>query len=160
MSATATTNPIDPKLKTKILDFLATWKTGSLATLTENGAPQSCNIMYVHDQDLNLYFVSGTQSAHSQAVERDPRSAITIYAHVNSALKNHGLQIQGTTRLVSDEEEYKTVLNLYAKKMAQPLVRPIIKQLMKTQPFYAFTPTWIRFCDSRVKFGFKEEHTF
>ncbi|WP_200761109.1 pyridoxamine 5'-phosphate oxidase family protein [Poriferisphaera corsica] len=155
-----TTNSIDPALKTKITDFLAAWKTGSLATLTPDGSPQSCNIMYVHDDDLNLYWISGTQSAHSVAIESDPRSAITIYAHVNSALKNHGLQIRGTSRLITDADEYKTVLNLYAKKMAQPLARPIIKQLMKTQPFYAFTPTWIRFCDSRVKFGFKEEHTF
>ncbi|MCG8523502.1 MAG: pyridoxamine 5'-phosphate oxidase family protein, partial [Pseudomonadales bacterium] len=134
--------------------------TGSLATIAEDGSPLVCNIMYVHDENLNLYFVSGTQSAHSQAVERDSRSAITIYAHVDSALKNHGLQIRGTTRLITNEDEYKTILNIYTKKMAQPLVRPIIKQLMKTQPFYAFTPTWIRFCDSRMKFGFKEEHTF
>ena len=153
-------NPIDPALKTKIADFLATWKTGSLATIAEDGAPQSCNIMYVHDDALNLYWVSGTQSSHSMAIESDPRCSITIYAHVKSSLKNHGLQIRGEARLVTDEDEYKTILNLYAKKMAQPLVRPIIKQLMKSQPFYAFTPTWIRFCDSRVKFGFKEEHTF
>ncbi|WP_432800177.1 pyridoxamine 5'-phosphate oxidase family protein [Poriferisphaera sp. WC338] len=152
----------DPEtiLSQSIPQFLSHWKTAGLATVNADNQPLACNIMFVPDDNLNLYWISGTQSAHSLAIDHNPHVALSIYAHVDSALQNHGLQLQGTASLITDQGKYKTILDIYAKKFAMPLARPLIKQAMKTQPFYQFKPTWLRWIDNRVKFGFKLEHAF
>lgn len=78
---------------TKILDqgFLM-----SLATIDQGGL-WVADLIYVHDNEMNLYWLSQTNARHSKAIIKNPEVAATITISNNPGEENIGLQIEGAT---------------------------------------------------------------
>jgi hypothetical protein len=66
------------------------------------------------------------------------------------------LQIEGRTGIVTEDATRLEILNAYRHKFDLPAdFDPIIA----TSRLYILTPTWIRWLDNSVKFGYKAEIT-
>jgi len=74
----------------------------SLATLDESGLWVS-DVIFVHDNNLNLYWLSRIDTRHSQAILKEPRVAATITISNRSKEPNEGLQISGIAEKVEGD---------------------------------------------------------
>lgn len=74
----------------------------SLATVDESG-PWVSDVIYVHDDKLNLYWLSKMITRHSKAIEKNPKVAATITVWQKQGDKNVGLQIEGVANKVEGD---------------------------------------------------------
>jgi len=149
----------DAQIITEVTAFLGTWRTMSLATVDAQGHAHAANIQFVPDDALNLYFVSGLASAHSQHIVLDPIVAATIYAHTDEHTQIHGVQLHGRCAQVSDEAEKAKAWDLYVDRFDFIQGNAMFEKHLRSEPFFKVTPTWLRWIDNRRSFGFKMEIT-
>ena len=142
-------------LDQQIAAFLAVCRTASLATVSEAGHPYAANVQFVADAGWRLYWVSKPEAAHSKHLDAKPQAAVTIYAHQDAPDLIHGLQLHGTAAPVPPEER-EAVLALYQAKYPFTAEPPYADAIARQQ-LYRFTPSWLRWIDNRVHFGFKVE---
>ena len=132
---------------------LQTVSTMSLATVGEDGRPHSANLYFAPDQHLNLYFVSDPGSMHSRHVAARPDVSGTVYPAVKMWQQIRGVQFHGVCELV-DESEWDAVWGVYLEKF--PHIAEV-EGMVRSQRFYVVRPSWLRWIDNAVKFGFKVE---
>ncbi len=72
----------------------------SIATVDENG-PWVSDVVYVNDDDFNIYWLSQESTRHSNAILKNPKVAATITLSNVGGTPNIGLQIQGTAEKVN-----------------------------------------------------------
>jgi len=140
-----------------ILAFLASQSTLSLATVDDSGHPQAAPLFYVSNDALNLYWLSSPTSRHSVNLATQPRVAVTIYPAVWAWADIRGLQVEGSAHSVIDAAERERILTLYRAKFALP---PAFDAQITASTLYRLTPTWIRWLDNSVRFGYKLEIHF
>jgi uncharacterized protein YhbP (UPF0306 family) len=147
----------DPDILATISAFLGQWRTASLATVDDDGRPHAANVCYVHQRDpLVIYFVSSPDSAHSRHIGRDGQAAMTIYAETADPMQIHGLQCHGMCARIDNVEARRRAWELYLGRFPFAAA-PALRQRIDAEAFYQFTPTWLRWIDNRVRFGFKVE---
>lgn len=90
----------------------------ALATKDPKGNPWICNVYFVHDEDLNMYFFSEPRTNHSQHVEHNPNVAFTVAWHDDQNLADRkAIQAQGVCRRVNNWIEVGKKLILISKKI-------------------------------------------
>jgi uncharacterized protein YhbP (UPF0306 family) len=136
--------------------FLESQSTLALATLDAAGHPQIAPLFYVSDEALNLYWLSSSTSRHSVNLTANEHVAATIYPDVWKWTDIRGLQIEGQAQAVTDDELRTYMLNAYRQKFTLPAEFELI---ITNSTLYVLTPTWIRWLDNSVKFGYKAEIT-
>lgn len=136
--------------------FLEAQSTLALATIDANGHPQAAPLFYVSDDDLNLYWLSSTSSRHSVNLAAQEYVAAAIYPAVWSWTEIRGLQIEGTTGIVIDPAQRAIILDRYQRKFNLP---PQLNAVIAQSTLYHLRPTWIRWLDNTVQFGYKAEIT-
>lgn len=75
----------------------------SLATV-DDGGPWVSDVIYVHDDQLNIWWISMPQTRHSKAILADARVAATITVSTELGEPNLGLQISGTAERVEGDD--------------------------------------------------------
>lgn len=82
----------------------------SLATCTNN-RPWVCEVHFVYDNDLNLYWRSLPDRRHSQEIAANPNVAGNIVEQHGEGMKPRGLYFEGKaehlSNLTADSPEYK-----------------------------------------------------
>lgn len=141
------------ELKSSLEDLLAL-TTMTLATVGKDGESHAAAVYFAVDKSINLYYFSETSSQHALDGDQEPRAAVTIQAEVAGWQQIHGLQMRGTVRAVESKREWQAAWQLYREKF--PFVIDL-KDMIKTNQLYAFTPVWIRLVDNRRRFGYKQE---
>ena len=153
--------PPDFDLLITVRQFLDQTRTASLATVDDAGRPHAANVQFARDEgdSLDLLWVSSPRSTHSSHIEKRQQVALTIYAHDDAAANIHGLQLHGTATAVPEHEGLVTCWEPYTQKYPVVLEMVQIREMLEqgTQLFYRFTPTWLRWIDNRVHFGWKVE---
>ena len=134
-------------------EFLGSHSTMSLATVDEAGLPHAANVYFAPDEQLGLYFVSHPGSAHSRHIERHSHVAATVYEPVTMWQRIRGVQLHGHAALI-DPGEFAMVWKTYLDKF--PHIGEI-ESTVRAQQFYVIRPTWFRWIDNAVKFGFRVE---
>lgn len=87
-------------LKKEIDDYLKTQRLMSVATYDKT--PWIANVYYVHDKDLNLYFLSKNWREHCLAIEKNDNVAVAIADSSQPIYKpQKGLQIWGKAKSVN-----------------------------------------------------------
>lgn len=86
----------------------------SLATLDEGGLWAS-DLIFVHDDQLNLFWLSEIQTRHSQAILKNTKVAATISLSHEGGQSNIGLQIEGVVEKMSGEH-YELTTKLWVKR--------------------------------------------
>ncbi len=150
--------PDPPTLDEQIAVFLATCRTAALATVADDGSPHAANLQYVHDDRLNLFWVSSPGSAHSRHLAARPAAALAIYAHTDDPPNIHGLQVHGhAAPLAPNTDVHHHTLKLYLKKFTFVANNEKLKAAVTAQTLYKLTPTRLRYIDNRRGFGWKHE---
>jgi uncharacterized protein YhbP (UPF0306 family) len=137
--------------------FLETQSTLALATIGADGHPQIAPLFYVSDEALNLYWLSSSASRHSLNLMAREKVAATIYPVAWHWTEIRGLQIEGVAYPVDDASTRQDMLNRYYQKFDLP---PGFETIIADSVLYALKPTWIRWLDNSVRFGYKSEIPF
>lgn len=74
----------------------------TLAT-SMNGQSWCCDMIFVWDQDFNLYWLSSPESRHSKEIEQNPKVSATVTL-VDQQGKGRSLQIEGTCNVINDDK--------------------------------------------------------
>ena len=135
-------------LKLEIDTYLRTQKLMSVATYGKS--PWIANVYYVHDSDLNLYFLSKTWREHCQALDENIQVAVAIAdSHQPIYKPQKGLQISGTAKQVNIISRLEWMFKMWNKLISEgkgeKLTDP--KKLLDagTSAIYKITPNRIKF---------------
>jgi uncharacterized protein YhbP (UPF0306 family) len=134
--------------------FLDTQSTLALATVNAEGQPEAAPIFYVSDDRLNLYWLSATHVRHSVNLAANNRVSAAVYPAVWQWNDISGVQMEGIASMVQDERVREQILLLYLRKFQLP---PTFDAAITASSLYVLRPTWIRWVDNSVKFGYKVE---
>lgn len=81
-------------LKLRVKEVLERGHLMSLGTL-DGGGVWVADVIYIHDDGLNLYWMSDPQTRHSKAISQNNSVAGTITVSNKSQEKNLGIQFSG-----------------------------------------------------------------
>ena len=104
-------------VKTKIQGLLAGPQLASFATVTEEGRPWVRYVVVVADGAFNLRFATYLESRKVAHIEKNPSVHLTIGGSMES--EGPYLQIEGTARVTTDQEERNACWNEMLAKYFQ-----------------------------------------
>lgn len=140
----------------KAAAFLKTVRTASLATTDTCSLPHAANIQFFSDDDCCLYFLSSEKSLHARHVAQQHLVAVSVYDHDDRPQMIRGVQMHGRCIAVVSQMRREMLLSLYGAKF--PIATdPSFIQIVNRQTLFEIQPTWVRWIDNRVQFGFKLE---
>ena len=130
-----------------------------LATIGEDGRPQTAPVFYAETADLDLVFISEIKTDHARNIVRDPRVAGSIAADGQDWATIQGLQFEGTCIRLSGQEALAAA-EIYAARY--PFIREnkILKLALSKIHYFRVHPAWLRLVDNTQGFGYKQEHHF
>lgn len=91
----------------------------SLATCAGN-KPWVCEVHFVYDEDLNLYFRSKASRRHSQEIAANPQVAGNIVEQHGPTDKPRGVYFEGTAEQLSGIAEDSPVVGIFRERLAIP----------------------------------------
>ncbi len=136
--------------------FLKKHSSLVIATVNHEAWPQAVSLFYASDENLNLYWVSGEKSRHSQNLERVSRVAVAIHHETWDWRDIHGVQLEGQAMRLLDPDETDRAWALFRDKF--PFTVEFTDQIVRSA-FYLLRPKWIRLIDNSKYFGHREEFT-
>lgn len=125
----------------------------SLGTFDENG-PWVADVIYVFDDDLNLYWLSDTSTRHSKALLKNPKVATTITLSNKQGEDNIGLQLEGIAQKV-EGEIFELAVKHRLKRKKKPPTRGE-KFLDEGESWYLLKPSKIELI-YEPKWGFNKK---
>lgn len=134
--------------------FLNKHSTMTLATLGPDGHPLAASLFFASDQALRIYWVSGTQSRHSRALQRQPWAALTVHSETWSWAEIVGVQLEGHVVVLPAGSAWQAAWERYLTKF--PFAQEFQAEVSRSN-FYELTPRWVRLIDNAQGFGHKEE---
>jgi uncharacterized protein YhbP (UPF0306 family) len=99
----------------KVLDYLASEKTMTLATATPGGAPYATTFLYVNDGPT-VYFWSRQTTTTSRHIEQNPAVAFTIDSYSDDLRHVRGLQGTGECSVILSGREIARVAALFGER--------------------------------------------
>ena len=124
----------------------------SLGTLDGGGVWVS-DVIYIHDDAFNLYWLSDSETRHSRAIQGNAKIAATITVSNNPGEENVGLQIEGIAeRLEGNNLALATQHRLKRKK--NPSTRD--GEVEEGESWYRLRPTKIEIIYEPL-FGFDKK---
>ncbi len=147
-------------LKQEIYEYLKTQRLMAVATYGET--PWIANVYYVHDEELNLYFLSKKNKEHCLAIDKNDQVAVAI-ADSHQPLKppQVGVQLYGTAKKVNLLDQVGWMFQMWNK-----LIAPDADEFLENpQQFldaglasiYRITPKKIKFFNTGM--AEKSQHT-
>ena len=138
--------------------------TLTLATVDPQGSPCAAAVYFVHDEKLNIYFLSARTTVHGANMLARPRVAATAQDEHQEWKSLCGLQLKGESLPVG-ALEFPRAARLYNRKY--PFVdllkasddKTALAKAMAATTIWKIVPDWIRLIDSARGFGFKQELT-
>lgn len=128
--------------------------TLALATCGADGGPRSAPLFYVADDGLRLYWFSSSSSEHSRNLKKNPSAAVTIFRPTEKWREIRGVQMRGTVSVVTDPARRRSIAGEYAGRFR---LGSAIRAGMSRSSLFEFRPSWARYIDNRVRFGYKFE---
>lgn len=101
--------------QTAIVRYLDRARIMQLATAS-NGKPWCASLFFAHDNLHNLYWISQADTRHSQELAQNAQVAGAIVLPQSYGDAVHGLQFEGTARVIEDPDELRTLAQAYAER--------------------------------------------
>ncbi len=125
----------------------------SLCIVDEQG-PWVADVIYIADEDFNLYWMSTTKRRHSEAIDGGhDQVAATITVTQSADQPDEGLQISGVAKRL--EKPSANLLKQWMKKMGKLYV-PGMGLLLDDHAWYQLTPDRIELI-YQEKFGYDRQ---
>ncbi len=138
-------------IKDSIKEVLKKGYLMSLATVDDSGV-WVCDVIYIFDEDLNIYWMSKDFRRHSKAVEKNTNVAGTITVSTIQE-DNLGIQFSGTAQKIT-EVRYDLAESFY-KKLGEPVPKET-DDYLKGHIWYQLKPQKIELIDEKL-FGFEKQ---
>lgn len=81
----------------------------TLATVTPGGRPWNSPVFAVHDEQLNIYWISDREGRHSRNIRANGHVFIVIYDSTVPEGEGEGVYIQATAYELTDPEEIRRI---------------------------------------------------
>jgi uncharacterized protein YhbP (UPF0306 family) len=119
--------------------------------------PRSCALWYVHDTDLNFYYLSEEKTHHGSALKNGGKVSFTINEDNQNWMAIKGIQGTGYANIIS-ENQYEKIWEWYTRKFEFVTKQFFnLDEALKVVKIWKVIPNWLRYIDNSIKFGFKEE---
>lgn len=102
-------------VESTIRDYIKNVLHMSLGTCVDN-KPWVCEVHFVYDDDLNLYFVSDVNRRHSQEIAKNSYVSGTIHESHTLDMKPRGLYYEGTAEVMSNVTDDSPVFQLFVAR--------------------------------------------
>lgn len=135
----------DVDLRKLIDEILSDSREMVLATCANN-IPWSAVLVFGHDKDFNLYWISFENTRHSQEIEKNPSVAATVTKEPTGDGQDKGLQIQGQARKLKEEEILGAAREYFAKRGTPKMPETLedVNTLAEGRSWYVLKPTKIK----------------
>lgn len=141
-------------IKKRILEVLKTTHLMSLATNDQNG-PWVADVVFVHDKDLNIYWMSDPNTRHSKAISLNKVVAGTITYSTKSKELNFGIQFEGKAEKLEGIQINLLTKHLAKRSRSRPTPSQVL-EILNNKSWYKLTPTKIYLIDEE-NFGFNRQ---
>ncbi len=138
----------------RALEFLRARSVASLATQGPDG-PWSAAVFFA-SRGFTLYFLSSPKTRHCGNLAREPRVAVTIQEDQPDWRKIKGVQLEGTARELSGEEEARARA-LFLEKFPLRDAPPEIAAALARVRWFEIAPRRVFFVDNAQGFGHRDE---
>ncbi len=139
-------------LRARVLEVLEKGYLMSLGSVDEGGV-WVCDLLYVFDDTLKIYWTSSPRVRHSVAIEANSKVAGTITSN-SPKEDNFGIQFEGIARKLDDLRP-DLLVKMFLKR--KKIVPADIAEAMKGRSWYELTPTKIELIDEK-NFGYKKQN--
>ena len=102
----------------KVIDYLASEKTMTLATATPGGVPYATTFLYVNDGPT-IYFWSRATTTTARHIEQNPMVAFTIDTYSDDLRRVRGLQGTGECSVLLSGREIARVADLFGQRFPE-----------------------------------------
>ncbi len=99
----------------KVIVYLASEKTMTLATATPGGVPHATTLLYVNDGPT-IYFWSRSNTTVARHIEQNPLVAFTIDTYADDLRHVRGVQGNGACSVILSEVEIARVADLFGQR--------------------------------------------
>ncbi len=144
----------------KILDNCTYMAVG---TSTKRGIPWVAPVLFVYDNDFNIYFLSAVDALHSKNILENADVAVSIFDSRQEIGVSEGIQARGKASLV-EKDDIENAITLYCKKVfpesdMEPTKRYVPENHLGTAEFRFFriklTAAYVTGEDRRVEVGLR-----
>ena len=125
----------------------------SLATI-DDGGPWVSDVIYVHREPLEIFWMSDSNTRHSRAIHKDARVAATITIGDGKGGANIGLQISGIAEKI--EGDILEVATKHRAKRGKPHPTKEGEILEDSESWYRLKPTKLELI-YEPHFGFEKK---
>lgn len=124
-------------------------RLGVLSTISATGTPQSAFIYYAFDEDLNIYFITRTESRKYINIKNNPNVAFVV----GTETPPQTLQIEGTASVLERPEDFSFLFSDLVKMTVERHFVPPITQMTNSGDvfFMKITPTWVRLGNFEIR---------
>ena len=138
-------------------------------SINDEKGPWTAPVLYVADEDLNLYFLSSSSTRHIASLPEDGGIAASIYSDYNGNwLAICGVQMEADISQVSDADRAAAAARYFQRF---PEVKALIDNPANEQEkrigaafgkshFFRLTPTFLRFINNADGFSSRNEWHF
>ena len=141
----------DKELRPLILNVLTKGYLMSLATL-DNGGIWVSDLIYIYDDDLNIYWMSDPEARHSKALIKNSKVAGTITVS-GQGENNLGIQFEGIAEKI-DGTRFDLAKKHFAKR--KKLVPKKEDDILQGDSWYILKPKKIELINEKL-FGFEKK---
>lgn len=131
--------------KEKVYEFINKHAIAILSTVSSDNTPSAAVVYVIPDKELNLYFLTESDTEKSRNIESNNKAAITLIDQANLI----EIQTKGTITETEDPQYFMKLAKENAEEVAGFHWPPPLSKLA-TEGFhivYKFTPTWLRVAD-------------
>ncbi|MDP2594190.1 MAG: pyridoxamine 5'-phosphate oxidase family protein [bacterium] len=139
-------------LREQVKEVLANTHLMSLATSDENGA-WATDVIFVYDDELNLYWMSDPDYRHSRAILKNNQVAGTITMSTKSKEPNFGIQFSGMAEKIGGSR-YDLALKHYTKRGRSAPAES--DDVLQGDSWYKLTPNKLCLIDE-ANFGYERQ---
>jgi uncharacterized protein YhbP (UPF0306 family) len=136
-------------LKQRVIEVLEQSHLMSLGT-TDTGGVWVTDVIFVFDDDLNIYWMSDPESRHSMAIGKTGNAAGTITATTKSGEPNFGIQFTGTAEMIAGARHDLAIKHYTKRGKPDPAET---EDVLDGDAWYVLKPTKLRLIDE-TNFGF------
>lgn len=138
-------------MRERIREVLDRGYSMHLGTSDDHG-PWVCTLIYIHDDDLKIYWMSDPDVRHSKVIAEHPTVAAAITVS-EPHTPNLGVQVVGTATVLRGRR-YDLAVKHFTKRRKAPPSK--IMDVLQGDKWYCLTPTAFDLIDE-ANFGFKKQ---
>lgn len=142
-------------IRKRIIEVLSQTHLMSLAVSDVNG-PWVADVIFIYDDDLNIYWMSDSETRHSKAILENNKVAGSITCSTKSKELNLGIQFEGVAEQLEGVQFNLLVKHLAKRNYPKPELSQALK-ILDGDLWYKLTPTKIGLVDEENFGGDRQE---